>query len=168
MFFSWSSLGDHQLDAVAVAKRRALGTSRHEAAPRCEVPEIGLAGPPAATGPSLPNWPRQMPLEAGVHQVPAWLGRAYGRLGAQGCVFQPDRVRPGVPGSAAIAAPGPSSTLLGRSEGGGEPAGRDGLPAQGAGAEDEGQEDVARLLEAAAGLAPPLGEPGPQSWRERG
>jgi hypothetical protein len=45
---------------------------------------------------------------------------------------------------------------------------RDGLPAQGAGAEDEGQEDVARLLEAAAGLAPPLGEPGPQSWRERG
>ena len=35
-----------------------------------------------------------------------------------------------------------SSTLLGRSEGGGEPAERDGLPAQGAGAEDEGQDDL--------------------------
>ena len=36
----------------------------------------------------------------------------------------------------------PSSTLLGRSEGGGEPVECDGLPAQGAGAEDEGQDDL--------------------------
>src|SRR6266567_9269615 len=36
----------------------------------------------------------------------------------------------------------PSSTLLGRSEGGGEPVGGDGLAAQGAGAEDEGEHDL--------------------------
>ena len=35
-----------------------------------------------------------------------------------------------------------NSTLLGRSEGGGEPAGGDGLAAQGAGAEDEGEHDL--------------------------
>src|SRR5205807_6802308 len=36
----------------------------------------------------------------------------------------------------------PSSTLLGRSQGSGEAAGGDGLAAQGAGAEDEGQDDL--------------------------
>ena len=36
----------------------------------------------------------------------------------------------------------PSSTLLGRCEGGGEPVGGDGLAAQGAGAEDEGEHDL--------------------------
>src|SRR2546430_8886045 len=35
-----------------------------------------------------------------------------------------------------------SSTLLGSGEGGGEPAGGDGLAAQGAGAEDEGEHDL--------------------------
>src|SRR5260370_41823195 len=36
----------------------------------------------------------------------------------------------------------PSSTLLGRGEGGGEPVEGDGLAAQGAGAEDEGEHDL--------------------------
>jgi len=36
----------------------------------------------------------------------------------------------------------PNSTFLGRREGGGEPVERDGLVAQGAGAEDEGQDDL--------------------------
>ena len=54
-----------------------------------------------------------------------------------------------------------SSTLLGQSEGGGEPVERDGLPAQGAGAEDEGEHD----LQFAQGLVE--GHPGAATYLYR-
>jgi hypothetical protein len=61
------------------------------------------------------------------------------------------RLRPG-----ALFRSVPSSTLLGRSEGGGEPVEGNGLGAEGAGAEDEGQDDLQfsqGLVEGSSGAA---------------